>query len=616
MSPPAPPQPAVRREWPGAARAAALLYLARLALGWGPPIGAEEIVLDAAIWWGLFVLGFAILPARPDIWVRLFTAGAVSVAGFLSFAGFSMKEAVFVAGSSLVISLALLGRRTGPPGTGELTLCLALPVGSVLLLRGAPEAMPGIAFLALLVLLLGNRDLRLAAVVSVGASLVGLPDRAPTWRASGDVPVGPDIVLVVVDTLRADAAQELDTLERLASGGGHSFEAVASSPWTLPSVATLMTGAEPSAHGAGLRDDGIAHIAPGFPTLGRRLAERGYDTAAVLAENVYLARRFGLMDGLAEVRGGIGRGSELVFRMDDRGRRVLSRALRDLGLPVGLWGRGWRAQDAIQDVQNILEDRRERPLFLWVHLMDAHMPWEQAGFPESGLRREQVLKNPAYARDPTPLREAHRRQMAALDEGLKGLVATLGPPGPRGRVLVVVSDHGEEIYEHGGFEHGHAFWEELLRVPLVIQGIDPHPTASIHRLDLADVHASLLLSAGIEPEGIGRPIQRHVDARVLRAHGQLYGKPGFAVYDGDSKLISQGDREWLFDLARDPHEQDDLAARMPERVEALRSLAPTPGAFGPLRRLERDERSRLEALGYQIPEAHEPPPKSTDGTHH
>ncbi|TNE91163.1 MAG: hypothetical protein EP330_05830 [Deltaproteobacteria bacterium] len=606
----------VRDEWPGAARAAALLYLARLALGWGEPLGAEELVLDAAIWWVLFLLGLAILPARPDIWVRVFASGAVTVAAFLSFAGFSLKEAALVSVLTLAVTLVGLGRHVGPPQTGAITLTLAVPVGFVLLLRGPPEAMPGIAFLALLVLLVGHRDLRWASVLAIGASLVGMPHRPPTWRTTAEVPEGPDIVLVVADTLRADSAAEMQTVRRLVAGGGHEFEAVAPSPWTLPSMATLMTGVAPDVHGAGLRDDGVARIAPGYPTLARQLHERGYDTAAVLAENGYLSRRFGLMDGLAEVRGGIGRGSELVFRLDDRGRRVLSRALRDLGVPVGLWGRAWGVEDAVADVDRVLAGRRNRPLFLWVHLMEAHMPWEHASSPESHLRRERVLADPAYARNPKPLREAHAVQMHALDEGLSDLVAVLGPPPPRGRVLVLVSDHGEELFEHGGFEHGHAFWQELLSVPLVVQGITPHPTAAIHRLGLADVNATLLVAAGIEPEGPGRPIQRMVGPSVLRAQGALYGDPGYAVYRGRYKLVAQGAERQLFDLEEDPGEQHDLAAEKPELVQRLVAFAPGEGAFGPAVGLSDDERARLEALGYHVPDGAAPAPAPHADGHH
>ncbi|MCO4746190.1 MAG: sulfatase-like hydrolase/transferase [Proteobacteria bacterium] len=589
-----------RDEWPEAARVAAFLYLARLAVGWGAPLGAEELVLDAGIWWSLFALGFAVMPKRPDIWVRLFASMAMAMAAFLSLAGLSVKEAVAGAAVTLVVNGVILGRHAGSPGTAAITAVVGVPVALVLAVRGAPEAMPGIAFLTLLVLLVGHRDMRIAAFLALGASLVGTPERPPTWRAKQEAPSGPDIVLVVADTLRADVAAELETTRRVTRGGGTSLGAVSPSPWTLPSMGTLMTGKSPDSHGAGSKGTRLSGLAPGHPTLARSLRDKGYDTAAVLAENGYLARRFGLLDGLAEVRGRVGRGSELVFRLDERGRRVVSRALRDVGLPVGLWGRSWGVNDAVAEVEFIQQYRRDRPLFLWVHLMETHMPWEHVEGPESALRRELVLEDASP--DAAALHRAYREQASALDAGLLKLIAVLGPPPPRGRVFVLTSDHGEEIFEHDGFEHGHAFWEELLRVPLLIQGVDVHPTAKLNRVGLADLHATLLEAAGAEPAGDGRPLQKSVGPSVHRAQGLLYGdRPGYAVWRGRHKLIMQ-DGPKLYDLAEDPHEQRDLAAELPDLVRSLSAFAPTSGAEGPPVELSAEERRRLEALGYFLPE--------------
>ena len=159
-----------------------------------------------------------------------------------------------------------------------------------------------------------------------------------------------------------------------------------------------------------------------------------------------------------------------------------------------------------------------------------------------------------------------------------------GPPGPRGRIVVLTSDHGEEFLEHGGLEHGHSFYQEVLAVPLVVSGVAADnrlgTSAASRVVGVTDIAPALLEAAG----GPRSPL-----SEAYVSQNPIYGPPpeyserdpsAWAVREGDWKLIRHGPGPEVYDLAEDPGERSDLAEEAVERLKELDRHEPGPALSG------------------------------------
>lgn len=285
-------------------------------------------------------------------------------------------------------------------------------------------------------------------------------------------PAGPSIVVVVVDTLRADHLSTYGYtrptsphLDRLASEGLTFERAYAQSGWTLASFASLLTGLYPHQHLVsrdGCLVDRFGRLAPSTRTVAEALREQGYATGAWV-NNTFLAPEFGLKDGF-----------------DVYSYSGATNVQHRTGPQTVAEGMQWL--DSIP---------AEKPAFMLLHFMEPHLdyapPADIHGTFATGPRPEAL----AYPKNPNPftmlqqgeltldadgiayLQALYDEEILAADRALGGLVEALKA---RGRydntLLVVTADHGEEFWEHGRFEHGHDLWSELTRVPLVVRGPD------------------------------------------------------------------------------------------------------------------------------------------------
>ena len=303
-----------------------------------------------------------------------------------------------------------------------------------------------------------------------------------------DAPVAPTRVLVVLDTVRADrlslcgyARPTSPVLESL--GGSHSCDAIAPGSWTLPSHASFFTGLSTPEHGAhslvGGEALGLATAETVRPlrdeptTLAERFAERGYQSISV-SGNPVVSPPSGLTRGFDSARH-----PELFGELY-----------------------GPALVEEVRDALRFHADP-ERPLFLFVNIADAHMPWWEV--PE-GI--DWVPARPALAYGDSGLWEAWFQGRATpgfldhlgdvydygvfrADETLGAVLDALdayGWYGPKTR-LVVTSDHGEFLGEHGLIDHGHYVHEENVRVPLVLveEGAAPLPVGPISAGEVFDL---------------------------------------------------------------------------------------------------------------------------------
>jgi arylsulfatase A-like enzyme len=422
------------------------------------------------------------------------------------------------------------------------------------------------------------------------------------------------ILLIVVDTLRAGrlgayghwrpTSPEIDGLARESIV---FLQAFANAPWTLPSVGSLLTGLDPSRHGAGrvLRRDGkVVSIGRGksfhgidqsAPTLAEILSAEGYDTAAFV-NNPMLSALFGFA-----------RGFDHFDWSDD------TRPGSDVVRSAGEW----------------LARERRGPFFVWVHLMDPHLPYAPAphvrGRFTAGIAGEMQLpiSDIVGLRTQAPrlseeqrrfIRAAYDEEVASVDEQVGRLLRILDEEGLDEETLVILtSDHGEELFEHGGFEHGHAFHQEVLHVPLLIRWPGLEPRRIAQPVSLVDLLPTLCDALSLPiPETAGSSLLGLLtnggspSPRAILAEDTLYDSPGRALVRWPLKLILRDDAPpRLFDLASDPREEHDLLAsstpafvrlrqELEERVTenaAARGLSPAvdlgPGMV-----------QRLRSLGY------------------
>jgi choline-sulfatase len=431
--------------------------------------------------------------------------------------------------------------------------------------------------------------------------------------ACTDVDRPRNVVLVVVDTLRADHlgfyGYERPTspqLDAWVERGAVFEQAIATSPWTIPSFASLYSGELPSRHGArrasGTGGAGVVirRLNPETRMLAEILSERGFASAAVV-NNPFLEAKTGLARGFAH------------YDYHPSGNYDVRRAgeVIDRGL-------AW------------LEASDEAPFLLVLHLFDPHLNYDPpratrgrftAGYkgrlryPVSDLprvRRNLVATRPA---DRAFIIGAYDEELLYIDGELARLLERLEGAGRFDDTLVVlVSDHGEELFDHGGFEHGHTVYQELLRVPLVVWGPGVRPGRLETPVSIADVLPTLLDALGLpaEPDIVGRslwPLLRHGAApreRALFAENTLEGTERKALLRWPHKLLLDADtgESQLFDLAADPGETRDRSGEMPRLVDTLRvELDASVGerrAPGPSAPVEFSDEvaERLRQLGY------------------
>jgi choline-sulfatase len=402
----------------------------------------------------------------------------------------------------------------------------------------------------------------------------------------------PDLLLVTIDTLRADAlgryGYERPTSPRLdawAATAAQFDAAQATSSWTLPTLATLLTGHLPSTTHT---QDFASSLPLGIETLAERLRVAGYETAAV-ASHTFLGIRHGLHQGFTHFD------DDLVLFVADSHAAITSDDVTA------------RAVSFIERADEARALNDDRPWFLWAHYFDPH---------DSYLAHAE-FSDPFGTIDE---RDLYDGEIAFTDHHLGALLETLERRGLGDSTLVcVVSDHGEEWSDHGGTRHGHTLYQELVRVPLFLSGPGVTPGRYAEPVGTADLFPTLLGLLGLEA-----PAELPgLDLRPLFFGGALPAGRGLvseldlgpgrdldAIRSGDWKLIvdRESGRRSLFDLASDPGEARDLAAEHPERCEALlaeldRRLerARAAGApFTPERPLTMSpaELQALERLGY------------------
>ena len=366
----------------------------------------------------------------------------------------------------------------------------------------------------------------------------GEPAAAPAEAADA-----PDIVIVVIDTLRADRLSlyghhrpTSPYLDAIAADGMWFERAYAQSGWTLASFASLLTGQYPHQHLVsrdGCLPERFGRMTPATRTLAEALQEAGYTTGAWM-NNTFLAPEFGLKDGFDTY--------DYQGATNDQHRTAAETV--DGGLT-------WLDQQP-----------KDKPAFLLLHFMEPHLdyapPADIHGTFATGPRPEK-LKYPA---NPNPftmlqsgkiqlneseieyLKQLYDEEILAADKALGQLVDGLKS---RGRydntLLVITSDHGEEFWEHGRFEHGHALWSELTQVPLVLHGPGARGGQKVETIvEHVDLVSALVRRGGARIDGLpGTDLFEIAKAPTTRraalSENCLYGPSCVSLIDPTHRFI-------------------------------------------------------------------------------
>lgn len=350
------------------------------------------------------------------------------------------------------------------------------------------------------------------------------------------------VVLITLDTVRADrlgcygyARAETPSLDRLARDSVRFASAYTVVPITLPSHAVILTGTYPMWNG--VRDFTSPGLPAGIPTLAEVLKQRGYSTGAFVSAFVLnsmwgLNRGFDLYDDESPTAGAPGNDPFLVMRPGDA---TTSRML------------AW------------LDKHSQKPFFVWLHLYDAHSPY----------------------RSPEPYRSRHGDRpydgAIAFDDAQVGRVLdALRRKGLYDRSLVIVtSDHGESLGEHGEAEHGFFVYNATLRVPLIVKwprssGRGRVVTEAVSSIDLASTIAQAAgVPAAAERSFQGKALTRFLGDQTASPEPvyaeSYYARDSFGWHElrslvtGKFKYIDAPQAE-LYDLEHDPAEQSNIAA--------------------------------------------------------
>ena len=448
----------------------------------------------------------------------------------------------------------------------------------------------------------------MSRAVQRGLALLG----ALLLTACGGEDQRPSVVMVVGDTLRADKLSCMGGpegltpyLDRIAAQGVRFDQARSHAPWTLPSTASMLTSLHPEEHGAGGRLGRFTKLDAEVQTVVKTFRDQGYRTHAIVNVLFLDPERFGVTRDFETV-------DQQVFEtnVDVRAADATTRAALD-----------W-----------IEANGDDGPFFLLVHYFDPHCVyapprafrerWAEPGDREGewtfGTRPQMVaIREGELSPAAATIRRAealYNGEVSYLDAQIGRLDDGLAARGERDDlVLVVTADHGEEFLEHGGFEHGHTLYDELVRVPMVIRAPGQLAPAvvetPVRHIDLAPTLCELC-DLPLPEQFLGRSLVSLAGGeagapRPTLAHGNMWARPQTSWTSGGWKLIVRdGVAPELYEVAADPAEQRDLAGSRPEELARLQAeLDAVERGMGALKRGEEaslDPRTReiLNGLGY------------------
>lgn len=414
----------------------------------------------------------------------------------------------------------------------------------------------------------------------------------------------PVVLLVTIDTVRRDAlgcygaqAAQTPNMDRIAESGLRFDQAITNGSYTKPAFPAIL-----SATYGSLRGGPFEAVGARRPMIARCFRDAGYRTGG-FTSNPLLGAHIGYDEGFDTFAEPVPdeparrwwrrRGGQAMLRQP-----WLNGLLGAMGVdvrPPSVYVDGGEInRRAVDWLASLTGDN---PFFLWAHYMDAHWPYHLPDRLNSARERAEAFRDlqkvTTHRRsDPGANAKARLRRLYAdaverLDAHVGTLVeAARAQAGGREIIIALVSDHGEAFYEHGRWEHGAVFdlHDEIVRVPWLLQG--PGLTSGrgiAAQVPLLDLTPTLLGLAGISPDEDmeGRDLSGDLRSGALLGDADPVvvemverGWICLAIRSPGWKLIydeKRPEERWLYDVAKDPGERENLHGRRPEaeaRLEA------------------------------------------------
>lgn len=390
-----------------------------------------------------------------------------------------------------------------------------------------------------------------------------------------------NVVLITLDTVRADhlhcyGYEKIKTpnIDSLAASGVLFEKAVAQTPLTQPSHASMFTGTNPNVNH--VRDNGGFALQPSSITLATILQRRGWDTAGFISATV-LKRVFGFNQGFSTY--------DDQMPQTSSGEEIAARP----------------ANITVDHAINWLNAQSNKPFFLWLHLYDAHQPYNP---PPQFLRK--------YPGDP------YDAEIAFEDQQLGRFLNVVKKKSPASKTLIVLlSDHGQSLGQHGEYEHGIFLYDATVRIAWIMAG--PGVPANLHieqqarEIDLLPTILDLL----------GGSTSSTVQGTSMVP--AFYGKAVPSTYSYEETLVPKIDMGWselrgihtvhwmyvraprpeLYNLDRDPDELNNIIDAYPKEYRELDAQLKKLSHLGSsdtekltFKNMDQATMKQLESLGY------------------
>lgn len=448
----------------------------------------------------------------------------------------------------------------------------------------------------------------------------GIPAQSAADRPSSH----PNIILIIIDCLRADHlgsfGYKRDTtpyLDRLSKNSLVFKETFSSAPWTKPAVASLFTSLHPNTHTA---ISSKKSLPLPLTTLAEVLKKNGYATYFFNGGNEFCGDEFNFNQGFDVYIGQ--KACDSIYSAPELTEIVLEH------LP---WG-------------------EKSKFFAYIHYMDLHLPYCQNRYntlfapPESGRFhldqlqkittdkiRELTYADKLTAEEKASIVSLYDGQIRYVDENIERIISALRENRLfQNTIFIVTSDHGEEFWDHAGFEHGHNLYNDLLHVPLIISIPGLGPSEIVARARLIDIFPTLMEILGIAPDDL--KFQGHSLMPLVRgesesdspvfAGGTLYYRERYSLIKNNLKIIYNTDdrkdkwdhdpREqseaWfeVYNLETNPQENPDFQIREPKIVSSLKKELELFISLPPFTEeneitINRELSDKLRSLGYINP---------------
>ncbi|GJM15468.1 MAG: hypothetical protein DHS20C13_07950 [Thermodesulfobacteriota bacterium] len=389
------------------------------------------------------------------------------------------------------------------------------------------------------------------------------------------------IILISIDTLRTDVlssygsdAVSTPNIDKVAEDGYLFSQAYSPAPWTLPAFSSIMTGVNPLVHKT---TDSKSRLPETFTTIAEHLASSGYKTGAV-GKNVFLHSEYNIDQGFMEYN---------FFPKINELVNSFGGAFLKIAFPAS-----FRTDASTSDLTDIsikwLNENQDKDFFLWIHYFDPHIPYtppkeyivdnnNTGTLVGNDFHNVGSIRSGHYSpnlSDRERIRQLYDAEVRYVDDNIGRLLETLEELDLyKDSLIILTSDHGEEFWEHGGFEHGHSLYNEVIKVPLIIKlpGNEPNQTVDIPVttqslmptiLELSNIQHENgpYLASSLVPILENDPANYRIKP-IISSSLLYYEDRESALFD-ENKYIRTiiTDQEELYNLKNDPGEQSPLSS--------------------------------------------------------